>query len=96
MAPPKQDLRRVIQNGTSIPNGLFRGDVAEDDSDYFIRKSGWKVGTTEVIFAEYMIGHDEPIVGLDGNLASTCKASRPTSSEVSLTQCRSQTFRVAA
>ncbi|KAI9815565.1 MAG: hypothetical protein M1827_002699 [Pycnora praestabilis] len=47
-----------IQNGTSISDGLFRSNLAKDDTDDLIRKSQGKEGTTEVIRAKYMIGCD--------------------------------------
>ena len=47
-----------VQNGTNVPDGLFRSSLAKDDTDDLIRKSQGKEGSTEVIRAKYMIGCD--------------------------------------
>ncbi len=47
-----------IQNGTNVPDGLFRSSLAKDDTDDLIRRSRGKEGTTEVIRTKYMIGCD--------------------------------------
>lgn len=46
------------QNSTNVPDGLFRGSLARDDTEDLIRKSRGKEETTEVIFAKYKIGCD--------------------------------------
>ena len=46
------------QNLTSIPDGLFRSSLAEDDTDDLIRKSQGKEGGVETIRARYMVGCD--------------------------------------
>ncbi|KAI9736998.1 MAG: hypothetical protein M1834_000587 [Cirrosporium novae-zelandiae] len=48
------------QNLTSLPDGLFRSNIAEDDTDELIRKNREKnvPGTTETIRAKYMVGCD--------------------------------------
>ena len=47
-----------VQNGTNASDGLFRSNLAKDDTDDLIRKNRGKQGTTEVIRAKYMIGCD--------------------------------------
>ena len=47
-----------VQNGTNVSDGLFRSNLAPDDTDNLIRKSRGKEGLTEVIRAKYMIGCD--------------------------------------
>jgi flavin-dependent dehydrogenase len=39
-------------------DGLFRSNLAADDTDDLIRKSKGKTGTSEVVHAKYMIGCD--------------------------------------
>ncbi|KAL9089467.1 MAG: hypothetical protein Q9159_002507 [Coniocarpon cinnabarinum] len=46
------------QNLTSIPDGLFRSSLAEDDTDDLIRKSQRNEGEVETVKAKYMIGCD--------------------------------------
>ena len=46
------------QNGSNVPNGLFRSSLAKDDTDDLIKNSREKQGKTEVIRAKYMIGCD--------------------------------------
>lgn len=52
------DEATPAQNGTNVPDGLFRSSLAKDDTDDLIRKSRGKEGTTEIIHAKYMIGCD--------------------------------------
>ncbi|KAI9860964.1 MAG: hypothetical protein M1830_006208, partial [Pleopsidium flavum] len=52
------DEATPVQNGTNVPDGLFRSNLAKDDTDDLIRRSRGKNGTTEVIRAKYMIGCD--------------------------------------
>ena len=52
------DEATPVQNGTNISDGLFRSNLARDDTDDLIRKSRGKEGTTEVIRAKYMVGCD--------------------------------------
>ena len=47
-----------VQNGISVPDGLFRSSLAKDDTDDLIRNSCGKEGSTEIIRAKYMIGCD--------------------------------------
>jgi len=45
------------QNSTSsVPDGLFRSNLAKDDTDDLIFKSRDKAGSTEIINAKYIIG----------------------------------------
>ena len=46
------------QNGTNVEDGLFRSNMAKDDTDDLIRKSRGKDGTMEIIKAKYMVGCD--------------------------------------
>lgn len=52
------DEATPVQNGTNVPGGLFRSNLAKDDTDDLIHKSRGKNSTTEVIRAKYMIGCD--------------------------------------
>ena len=45
------------QNGTTS-DGLFRSNLAEDDTDDLIRKSREKEGSSEIVRAKYMVGCD--------------------------------------
>lgn len=53
-----EDAATPAQNGSNVPNGLFRSSLAKDDTDDLIRKSRGKEGSTEIITAKYMIGCD--------------------------------------
>lgn len=46
------------QKGSSISNGLFRSNLAPDDTDELIRKNKEKPGTVGTIYAKYMVGCD--------------------------------------
>jgi hypothetical protein len=46
------------QNGDGVSDGLFRSNLAEDDTDELIRKSTGKEGSEERVKAKYMIGCD--------------------------------------
>ncbi|CAD6565765.1 MAG: hypothetical protein ASARMPRED_007976 [Alectoria sarmentosa] len=52
------DEATPAQNGTNVPDGLFRSSLAKNDTDDLIRQSRGKEGTTELIHAKYMIGCD--------------------------------------
>ena len=52
------DESRPIQNGSNVPDSLFRSNLATDDTDDLIRTSQGKEGITEMIRAKYMIGCD--------------------------------------
>jgi phenol 2-monooxygenase len=45
-------------NGSSVRDGLFRSNLAEDDTDDLIAKSREKQGSTEIVKAKYMVGCD--------------------------------------
>jgi 2-polyprenyl-6-methoxyphenol hydroxylase-like FAD-dependent oxidoreductase len=45
------------QSGTTS-DGLFRSNLAEDDTDDLIRKGREKEGTSEIVRAKYMVGCD--------------------------------------
>ena len=47
-----------VQNGTKVPDGLFRGRLAKDDNDDLIPNSRGREGTTEIIRSKFMIGCD--------------------------------------
>ncbi|KAF2091685.1 phenol hydroxylase [Saccharata proteae CBS 121410] len=46
------------KNGAGTSDGLFRSNLAADDSDDLIRKSQGKEGTSEIVKAKYMVGCD--------------------------------------
>ena len=52
------DESTPIQNGSNVPDGLFRSNLAPDDTDDLIRKNQGREGTTETVRAKYMIGCD--------------------------------------
>ena len=52
------DEATPVQNGTSVPDGLFRSSLAKDDTDDLVSKSKGKEGSTETIRAKYMVGCD--------------------------------------
>lgn len=45
-------------NGSSVNDGLFRSNLADDDTDELIAKSKDKEGSTEIVRAKYMVGCD--------------------------------------
>lgn len=46
------------QIGTSVPDGLFRSNLAKDDEYDLLRESRKRTGLTETIRAKYLIGCD--------------------------------------
>lgn len=46
------------QNLTSMPDGLFRSNLAADDTDDLIRDAQGKANTIETVRAKYLIGCD--------------------------------------
>jgi len=52
------DEATPAQNTTNVLDGLFRSNMANDDTDDLIRRSQGKNGSTEVIKAKYMVGCD--------------------------------------
>jgi phenol 2-monooxygenase len=57
-ATPKQTATSA--NGTSIQDGLFRSNLAKDDTEELIRKSKLndKANTEEIVHAKYVLGAD--------------------------------------
>ncbi|KAF2684262.1 phenol 2-monooxygenase [Lentithecium fluviatile CBS 122367] len=45
-------------NGSTVRDGLFRSNLAEDDTDDLIAKGREKQGSTEIVRAKYMVGCD--------------------------------------
>ena len=45
-------------NGSEVRDGLFRSNLADDDTDELIRKSTVKGGETEIIKTKYVVGCD--------------------------------------
>ncbi|KAJ4360163.1 uncharacterized protein N0V89_000723 [Didymosphaeria variabile] len=64
--PLKVQLRHLTEdeatpaqsNGTTIEDGLFRSNLAEDDTDDLIAQSRANAGSAEVVRAKYMVGCD--------------------------------------
>ncbi|KAL5383374.1 hypothetical protein DPSP01_006059 [Paraphaeosphaeria sporulosa] len=64
--PLKVQLRHLTEeeatpaqsNGETIQDGLFRSNLAEDDTDDLIAHSRANAGSTEVVKAKYMVGCD--------------------------------------
>lgn len=52
------DEATPAQQGTSVPDGLFRSNLAKDDQDDLLRKSSRRAAVTEIIKAKYVIGCD--------------------------------------
>lgn len=52
------DEATPAQTGTSVPDGLFRSNLAKDDEDDLLRKNRTRAEATEIIKAKYMIGCD--------------------------------------
>lgn len=52
------EAKPAQSNGSSVSDGLFRSNLAEDDTDDLINKSKEKEGTTEILKAKYMVGCD--------------------------------------
>ncbi|KAF1960548.1 hypothetical protein CC80DRAFT_403317 [Byssothecium circinans] len=45
-------------NGTTVQDGLFRSNMAEDDTDDLIQRSREKQGSTEIVKTKYVVGCD--------------------------------------
>lgn len=54
----EEEAMPAQSNGSTVSDGLFRSNLAEDDTDDIIAKSKEKEGTTETIRAKYMVGCD--------------------------------------
>ncbi|KAF7510148.1 hypothetical protein GJ744_007047 [Endocarpon pusillum] len=61
-ATPHQDLSSTATNpalnGSAPQNGMFRSNLAADDTEDLIRKARAEAGSTEIVKAKYMIGCD--------------------------------------
>lgn len=64
--PLKVQLRHLTEaeatpsqsSGTTVQDGLFRSNLAEDDTDDLIAQSRVNAGSSEIVRAKYMIGCD--------------------------------------
>lgn len=54
----EEEAKPAQSNGSSVNDGLFRSNLAEDDTDDLIAKSREKEGSTETVRAKYMVGCD--------------------------------------
>lgn len=54
----EEEATPAQSNGSKVNDGLFRSNLAEDDTDDLIAKSRDKQGTTEIVKAKYMVGCD--------------------------------------
>ena len=52
------DEATPAQNSSNLPDGLFRSNLAKDDTDDLIRNSLGKQSYTEKLHAKYMVGCD--------------------------------------
>jgi hypothetical protein len=54
----EEEATPAQSNGSEVKDGLFRSNLAEDDTDDLIQKSKGKAGTSETVKAKYMVGCD--------------------------------------
>ncbi|KAF2729992.1 hypothetical protein EJ04DRAFT_474619 [Polyplosphaeria fusca] len=54
----EEEATPAQSNGSTIQDGLFRSNLADDDTDDLIRVSQGKEGTSEIVKAKYMVGCD--------------------------------------
>lgn len=54
----EEEAAPAQSNGTGVKDGLFRSNLAADDTDDLIRKGQGKEGTAEIVRAKYMVGCD--------------------------------------
>jgi flavin-dependent dehydrogenase len=54
----EEEAKPAQSKGSSVNDGLFRSNLAEDDTDELIAKSKEKEGSTEIVKAKYMVGCD--------------------------------------
>jgi flavin-dependent dehydrogenase len=54
----KEEAKPAQSKGPGVNDGLFRSNLAEDDTDALIAKSREKEGNTESVRAKYMVGCD--------------------------------------
>lgn len=54
----EEEATPAQSSGSSVNDGLFRSNLAEDDTDDLIAKSKQKEGSVEIVRAKYMVGCD--------------------------------------
>jgi flavin-dependent dehydrogenase len=54
----EEEAKPAQSKGSGVSDGLFRSNLAEDDTDELIKKSREKEGSSEVVRAKYMVGCD--------------------------------------
>lgn len=54
----EEEATPAQSNGSTVSDGLFRSNLADDDTDDLIAKSREKQGSTEIVKAKYMVGCD--------------------------------------
>jgi flavin-dependent dehydrogenase len=54
----EEEAKPAQSKGAGVNDGLFRSNLAEDDTDTLIAKSREKEGSTETVKAKYMVGCD--------------------------------------
>lgn len=54
----EEEAKPAQSKGSEVSDGLFRSNLAEDDTDELIQKSREKEGSSEVVRAKYMVGCD--------------------------------------
>jgi flavin-dependent dehydrogenase len=54
----EEEAKPAQSKGSSVNDGLFRSNLAEDDTDDLIAKSRDKEGSSEIVKAKYMVGCD--------------------------------------
>ncbi|KAI8938376.1 hypothetical protein NX059_004271 [Plenodomus lindquistii] len=54
----EEEAKPAQTNGSGAGDGLFRSNLAEDDTDDLISRSKEKVGMTETVRAKYVVGAD--------------------------------------
>ncbi|KAF2029758.1 hypothetical protein EK21DRAFT_67138 [Setomelanomma holmii] len=57
----EEEAKPAQSNGSTVSDGLFRSNLAADDTDDLIAKSREKEGSTEIVRAKYMVGYIIPI-----------------------------------
>jgi 2-polyprenyl-6-methoxyphenol hydroxylase-like FAD-dependent oxidoreductase len=54
----EEEAKPAQSKGSAVNDGLFRSNLAEDDTDDLINKSKEKEGKSEIVHAKYVIGCD--------------------------------------
>lgn len=54
----EEEATPAQSNGSTIEDGLFRSNLADDDTDDLIAKSRANAGSTEIVRAKYVVGCD--------------------------------------